>query len=127
MGVEVQGAGGLPRDGNKVPIQVAATTVYDDATTPTAVTSPFTTTDATVKEFKIPVNAVVIKFATNGADLRVGTNSTLDGTLGDGYTAIPDGNSEAFPCASGESYFARRDAGVDTIIYFSFEILAKVS
>lgn len=121
MALDARG-GTLPLDNNDRPVQIAAKIIMQDATG-TPVVSPFTTTDATVKELKIPENAVTLVMEVTGADMRFGDNNVLDGTLDEGYAMILDGKEKAIPCADGNSIFIKRDDAVNLNLSFYFESL----
>ena len=121
MVLNSQGGGALPTDANNKPIQVAAGIQNRDAeSTPNE--SPLTVTD-TVDEIKIPINAAVLVVRAEDADLRIGDNSTLDGTANEGYFLIEDNERQAFPVAGGTSLHVMRDAAVSVKMYFYFEML----
>lgn len=121
MGVEAQGGGALPRDANKASIPVASQIDMQDATG-TPQVSPLTVAD-TALEVVIPTNAILCTLSPAGADLRFGDNATLDGTSGNGYFLLPDGEDKTIPVADGNSFWVVRDAGVSVTLSFFFEIL----
>lgn len=122
MSIKTQGGGSLPKDANSKPINVASRFQNRDNTTPTAQESPLTVA-GTPLEIVIPDNAVLVKIRASGADLRIGDNSTLDGTAGKGYFLLPDGFTITEPVADGNSIYVMRNAAVSVTMSFNFEIL----
>ena len=119
MAVQTQGGGTLPKDNQNTSIQVASNIVTQDAEgTPNV--SPIAAQSTTPEELVIPTNAVVLVINTVGQILRVGDNSTLDGTVGDGYFNIADGGTRTIPCADGNSIWIRSDTST-TVVSFYFE------
>ena len=118
MAFTIKGGGALPIDNNHKPIQVGYNIITQDASG-TPKTSPLTVSSSALE--LVPMDAsmkLTIRAAV--ADIRIAENSTLDGTLDDGYTIIPAGTAREIHCADGASVWVLRDAAVDATAYFDY-------
>lgn len=124
MPITVGGGGTLPKDANNAPIQISQDFRTEDVSPAPPNVSPFNTIDDSVTTLTVPENAVAVIIRAVGADLRVGINTTLDGSAtGKGYYLIPNGSAEAFGIAGCPNIRIKRDAAVDVAVSFRFEML----
>lgn len=120
MGISVQGGGALSLDANNNPIQAALDFLTEDATG-TPIISAVSTGGTGVTTLTVPVNSVFCVIRAVGADLRVGTNTDLDGTAtGKGYYLLPNGSAESFSVIGCSNIRYKRDAGTDVTVSFRF-------
>ncbi len=123
MAFTVKGGGALPIDNNHKPIQVGYNQTPEDASG-TPKTSPLTVSSSAL-ELVPPDNSLLLTIRATVADIRVGDNVTMDGTLGDGYGFIPAGTAKEIDVADGASVWVLRDAAVDATAYFEFTRTTK--
>jgi len=91
--------------------------------TGTAQVSPLTVS-STIKTIVIPTDAVYVVFMAIGADARLGrTSSALDGTDGEGYDLLLNGQRDVYDCSDGNSIMALRDDLTDLKLYYRFGML----
>lgn len=107
------GTGQLPADVTGVPIQVPASFVCTDGTSPSPLTVAGTEIDLVV-----PANAVAFHCNPVGADCRV---AIKDGT-GTNYYIIRDGKEGRFPVASMAGLSVLRDAAVSVTLSYRFDL-----
>ena len=112
----------LGRDSNGEAIQFGGGIVTQDATG-TPQVSPLTVSSS-VKTIVPPAGAIRFSVFPTLADLRIGDNTTLDGSAaGKGYVFVDQDTWAHFDCANGNNIYALRNASTDVGMHFYFTVL----